>query len=177
VILASPAVALVEVAGLGDKLSIVIVADAVSVPACACVPVHPVTVPVTAKLAPGTTGILAWVFGVILTLNIVGVVVTAREHPVNDRVKLAGLVISVQASTFAFVVSSTKLMLLKELAGARVTVMAVTVSVPTEVVNVKASRSVTAVPGATVELPGLVPSARVVTVGVKGPLGIVVPAS
>jgi hypothetical protein len=144
------------------------------------VPVHPVTVPVVAKLAPGTAGMLAWVFGVILTLNIVDEVVMAKLQPVNDKVVLAGLEILVHLSVFELSVISAKLILLNELATPRVTVIAVTVSVPDESANVNASRSVTAVPGATVEFPGLVPSARVVNtdaVGVNGPPGIVVPAS
>ena len=105
---------------------------------------------------------LAWVFGVIRTLKVVTVVVTGMVHPVNERVLLPGLVIAVHWATLLALVISACPILLNAPAGPRVTVAAVTVSVPVLATRVKASRSVIAAPGAIVALPGSVPSAIVV---------------
>jgi hypothetical protein len=62
-------------------LSIVMVAEPESVPACVFVDVNEVTVPVTAYDEPGTAGMLACVFGVILTLKVAAEVVTGIGVP------------------------------------------------------------------------------------------------
>ena len=137
-----------------------------SVPVCGLLLVNDVTVPVVAYEAPGTAGIRACDFGVMRTLYIVALVPAVTPpfevHVVNEMVLVPGFVTAVQRATLLLSVRSTCAMLLYAPAGERVTVTAVTVSLPTFVCRVKASRSVVAAPGAMVTLLGLVPSAMVV---------------
>ena len=161
----SPAVPLTEVAPLGDALSTVMVAGvAESAPACAFVLVKAVTVPPTAYERPGGTGMLAWLFGVMRTLNCVAEVLTGIAVPPEKfTVLLAGFAAAAKYSVAPLSdVMRTSLKLSNEFAPVSVTVSAVTESVPPLVTSVNASRSVMDAPGAMVLLPGSVPSAMVV---------------
>ena len=116
---------------------------------------------------------LAWVFGVILTLNCTEPVVTGTGVPPEKLiVSLAGLETAEKYRTAPL--SEVILTSLKPawVPAAKVTVKAVMLSVPETVCTVKASKSVIADSGATVLLPGSVPSPKVVTFGVTGdPVG------
>ena len=136
--------------------------------------VKAVTVPVTEYVEPGGTGIFAWLFGVTLILKAVRVVVTGIPQLVRDTVLEAGSAWEQYVVVPALFVIATEDRP-PETPEAKVTVAAVTVSVPDEVWSVKASKSVADAPGAIEELEGSVPSPRVVTaaaVGVNGlPVG------
>jgi len=117
---------------------------------------------------------LAWLFGVILTLNWVEEVVTGIPHDVRETASLAGF------ETEQYVVDPLSEVKATEESPPyepvdKVTVAAVTVSVPVLVWKVNESRSVAEAPGAIVTLDGSVPVAMVVVKanGVAGePVGI-----
>jgi hypothetical protein len=78
---ASPAVTDAELTLLGERLSIVMVAEPESVPDCAFVDVKDVTVPVTEYATPGTAAMFACDLGVTRTLNCTVPVVTGIGVP------------------------------------------------------------------------------------------------
>ena len=118
-------------------------------------------VPVTEYVEPGGAGILAWLLGVIRILNEVRVVVTGMPQLVSETVLEAGLDCEqyvVEPALFVIATSDNP----PDTLADKVTVAAVTVSVPVEVCRVNVSRSVAEAPGAIEEFDGSVPSPRAV---------------
>lgn len=161
----SPAVAVEAVTLLGEELSIVMVLLFVSVPAFVLVAIQLLTYGERLYVKPGAGGILACVFGVILILNVVGVVVTGSGVPPE---KLTTLPTSEETAEKYVVVPSLDVILTSatpaygRLDVASTTDSAVTESVPALAVSVNAPASTMVEDGETVVDDGSEPEARVV---------------
>jgi hypothetical protein len=177
-----PTLPLVEVALFGERLSIVRVLELVSLPDCELVLVKLETVADNAYDPPGTADMLACDLGVMRILNWVALVVTGMGVPPE---KFTMLLLGLVAAEKYVVLPSSEVILTSDTPSygvpepARVTVRAMTESVPVLVARVKDPASRMLAPGPTLAVEASVPVAIVVTgsTGVNGDPLKVTPSS
>src|SRR3569832_2060384 len=166
-----PAVAVAPVTLPGERLSMVTVVPALSLPAVLLLlGLKPLMRAVSAYLAPGGAATLAWVLGVMRILYVVVVVVAVKVLVLSVMVGVlvAGLVTEPYTVVPALLVISILLMP-TSVPVARVTVTLETLSLLPSVTKVKASAMVAAPDGARVVPAGSLPLPSVVVLLPKPP--------